>query len=308
MFDDKINKIIFDYYKSIFNKLILDHHNNNENSIELNYIISNIIPLAIQQKCIDLNIIYYHSFNKYSNIYPLPSNIISVPLVILINDKMTINHYYFNASIIKDHQNIPRFIASQAPLNNNMGLFYAMLYRNDICNIIMCTNYEEDGFSKCAYYLPSHCDEEFEYYTFLNCSDEDFNKIQYEKFYVTKKYINTINKVVHFEIKITSNYSSKIKIINHFHITNWKDGKAITIDEFNEFYNYYIQYAPKKLGILDLIHCSAGVGRTGVIIVALFKKLYHDPRSIDEIIIDLRKQRTMMIHSQEQYDYLQKNF
>ena len=64
------------------------------------------------------------------------------------------------------------------------------------------------------------------------------------------------------------NQEEEIKTINHIWFKKWPDhGVPITMDEFNTFITYL--FNDMKSGGDTVIHCSAGVGRTGVVYVVL---------------------------------------
>lgn len=86
---------------------------------------------------------------------------------------------------------------------------------------------------------------------------------------------------------------------------NWKDHDVLDVDEIKLFYKYY-----KNLNISNpLIHCLAGVGRTGFIIMydILYGRKVREEEFLD-ILIDLRSQRNGLVYSEKQMKFLAETF
>ena len=97
-----------------------------------------------------------------------------------------------------------------------------------------------------------------------------------------------------FEISVT-------KIVTHFHFTKWPDhGVPDTVSPLTKFHNSVIANLQEASGPL-LVHCSAGVGRTGTFItldIALEQARKEDKVDIDGIITRLRQQRMKMVQNE----------
>ncbi|KAL3307014.1 hypothetical protein Ciccas_014487 [Cichlidogyrus casuarinus] len=61
--------------------------------------------------------------------------------------------------------------------------------------------------------------------------------------------------------------TSSEREVEQFHFKNWPDHKCPDLDEFAEFLSAMQQSSQKK-NTPVIVHCSAGVGRTGTLIVA----------------------------------------
>ena len=92
----------------------------------------------------------------------------------------------------------------------------------------------------------------------------------------------------------------------HYHICNWNDGqspKQVNGTKFilDKFVDVLVG------GGIPVVHCSAGVGRTGTLIaMAVLKLLVQNNQSISvfEEVRKLREQRWGMVYTSSQYDYL----
>ncbi len=102
-FETYFNNIMLKYYKLIFHVV---------GDVTIDFIIKSCIPKLLKDKCDNENIIYIDNFNRYNNVYPLPNSMLNVPIEYVIDgDNISCStNYYFNASKIKDHNNIMDYL------------------------------------------------------------------------------------------------------------------------------------------------------------------------------------------------------
>ncbi len=108
---------------------------------------------------------------------------------------------------------------------------------------------------------------------------------------------------VRYKIKIYETKDSiHSKTINLWHYTNWPDGKTPTNPyDFENFVEMFV--GNRKL----IVHCSAGVGRTGLFaacLAALKLRRIGDKANPKELVEFMRIARTRMVHTAEQFDML----
>ncbi|XP_034518726.1 tyrosine-protein phosphatase non-receptor type 20 isoform X6 [Ailuropoda melanoleuca] len=96
-------------------------------------------------------------------------------------------------------------------------------------------------------------------------------------------------------------------IVKHLQFTSWPDhGTPASVDGFIK----YVRYVRKShLTGPILVHCSAGVGRTGVflcvdVVFCAIEKNF--PFNIKNIVTQMREQRYGMIQTKEQYFFCYK--
>ena len=97
-------------------------------------------------------------------------------------------------------------------------------------------------------------------------------------------------------------YNLNGKNIRRILCLEWKDFSVISQESLEFLYKYLKQFDEK----LKIIHCKAGVGRTGTLIMYRALRKYQNV-SIDlfiDIFIELRSQRTQMVTTSEQLGYL----
>ncbi len=92
-----------------------------------------------------------------------------------------------------------------------------------------------------------------------------------------------------------------LRIITHLHYTKWPDhGVPDSVSPMMKFHQLVMKTFQGKRGPM-LVHCSAGVGRTGTFIgvdLALEQANDKGEVDIDGIVTRLRQQRTKMIQNQ----------
>lgn len=266
----------------------------------------------------------YNKYNRYSDIKPYNNTIIK-----LNNNK--INEFqYINANrIIPDFENNNNenlYIATQGPLINTIQSFWQccleQLFNNnkEIINIIMLTELKEGKIEKCYNYIDNIEND-------LNevCLKLSINFEKIKKFNV-KNIINENIEERKFEIILNNNNNNdnrnkNKKIIRHFWIRKWQDF-SIPNKEVDNNLNL-IKYLNKiDSNIKDefkckLVHCSAGVGRSGTFIeldwyynYIFLKKIqgkeFNNKIDIFKSVLNMRKCRVMMVQRFEQYEYLYK--
>ena len=117
--------------------------------------------------------------------------------------------------------------------------------------------------------------------------------------------------------------NNEIKTLYHLQILNWKDYSSPDENEGYKTINYLIHYIAESREFFPkspvLIHCSAGIGRTGTLIaifniikcISFFKFVNYDFQvkpffSVFNIVRKLREQRWGMVSCHEQYIFIYK--
>ncbi|XP_058398824.1 tyrosine-protein phosphatase non-receptor type 20 isoform X2 [Diceros bicornis minor] len=221
--------------------------------------------------------------NRYRDVLPYDST--RVPL--------GENKDYINASYIRIVNSGEEYfyIATQGPLPATTDDFWEMVLENNSNVIVMITRETEGGIIKCHHYWPISMKKPLE---LKSCH------IFLENYQILQYFIIRIFQVVR---KSTGTRHS----VKHLQFTDWPDhGTPASVDAFIK----YIRYVRKShlTGPL-VVHCSAGVGRTGVflcvdVVFCAIEKNFSF--SISDIVAQMREQRYGMIQTKEQYCFCYK--
>ncbi|XP_060537066.1 tyrosine-protein phosphatase 69D [Cylas formicarius] len=201
---------------------------------------------------------------------------------------------YINANYVLGYKERKKFICAQGPMDTSVNEFWRMIWEQHLEMILMLTNLEEYSKTKCAKYWPDKMDGE-----------KIFGKITVAHLQETR-YSDYIVR----DLKITRIGNGKEmeeRRIIQYHYLVWKDfmapehpnGIIKFIKRVNEAYSI-------EKGCI-LVHCSAGVGRTGTLVAldCLLQQLREEGQvSIFNTICDLRHQRNFLVQSLKQYIFI----
>ncbi|CAH2292591.1 tyrosine- phosphatase non-receptor type 3 [Pelobates cultripes] len=221
--------------------------------------------------------------NRYKDVLPYDAT-----RVVLDGSDDYINASYVNMEI-PSSDIINKYIATQGPLPHTCSQFWQMVWDNRLTMIIMLTTLTERGKTKCQQYWPDP-PEVSEYGNFqIQCHSEDC----------------TIACVFR-EILITNIETGEEFPVSHLQYVAWPDhGVPDDSSDFLEFVSSVRQKRMKNQPIL--VHCSAGIGRTGVLITmetAMCLIEQNQPVYPLDIVRQMRDQRAMMIQTSSQYKFV----
>ncbi|XP_053368952.1 receptor-type tyrosine-protein phosphatase C [Clarias gariepinus] len=196
---------------------------------------------------------------------------------------------YINASFIEGYKESNKYIAAQGPKEETVGEFWTMIWEQKSSIIVMVTRCEEGNKNKCAQYWPS-LERETEIFEDLVV------KIKGEE--TCPDYI-----IRHLTLMNRKEKSAE-REVTHIQFTSWPDhgvpsdpGLLLKLRRrVNSFKNFFS-------GPI-VIHCSAGVGRTGTYIGidAMIESLEAEGRvDIYGYVVKLRRQRCLMVQVEAQY-------
>ncbi|XP_049549048.1 tyrosine-protein phosphatase Lar isoform X2 [Anopheles darlingi] len=197
---------------------------------------------------------------------------------------------YINASLVDGYRYRNAYIAAQGPLQETAEDFWRMLWEHNSTIVVMLTKLKEMGREKCFQYWPH--ERSVRYQCYVVDPIAEYNMPQYK--------------------------------LREFKVTDARDGSSRTVRQF-QFIDWPEQGVPKSgEGFIDFIgqvhktkeqfgqdgpitvHCSAGVGRTGVFIslsIVLERMQYEGVLDVFQTVRILRSQRPAMVQTEDQYQF-----
>ncbi|XP_073460259.1 receptor-type tyrosine-protein phosphatase beta-like [Aquarana catesbeiana] len=224
--------------------------------------------------------------NRYTNV--LPYDISRVTLSTNGNS----SDDYINANFIPGFIMKKEFIAAQGPLPRTLNDFWRMVWEKDVRAIAMLTRCVELGKVKCEEYWPTRSSRKFG-----NLSVAASNETVLPDW--------TIRDFI-----VTNTPTKQSKQVRHFHFTAWPDhGVPKATKDLVEFRNLIREYTScySSPSSPILVHCSAGVGRTGTLIALdrIIKQIEaEDKVDVYGVVHDLRMHRDLMVQTESQYVFL----
>ncbi|XP_019386827.1 PREDICTED: receptor-type tyrosine-protein phosphatase F isoform X6 [Crocodylus porosus] len=195
---------------------------------------------------------------------------------------------YVNASFIDGYRQQKAYIATQGPLAETTEDFWRMLWEHNSTIVVMLTKLREMGREKCHQYWPAERSARYQY--FVVDPMAEYNMPQY----------------ILREFKVTDARDGQSRTIRQFQFTDWPEqGVPKTGEGFIDFIGQ-VHKTKEQFGQDGpiTVHCSAGVGRTGVFItlsIVLERMRYEGVVDMFQTVKTLRTQRPAMVQTEDQY-------
>ncbi|XP_030223102.1 receptor-type tyrosine-protein phosphatase eta isoform X3 [Gadus morhua] len=222
--------------------------------------------------------------NRYNNVLPYDSSRVKLSI------QGTQFDDYINASYMPGYNSKKEYIGAQGPLPGTVNEFWRMVWEKNIQTLVMLTRCNEQGRVKCEKYWPEDSKH------FGNNTVTMTSEITLEDWTIRE-----------FDIKNVK--TAETRSVRHFHFTAWPDHGVPESTELLINFRHLVrehmdQYSANSPTV---VHCSAGVGRTGTFI-AIDRLIFQIEReSIVDVygtIHDLRMHRTLMVQTEDQYVFL----
>ncbi|XP_041352135.1 receptor-type tyrosine-protein phosphatase H-like isoform X5 [Gigantopelta aegis] len=221
--------------------------------------------------------------NRFTNILPYDHS--RVKLLPTDDDE---GSDYINANYVPGYLSKREYIATQGPLPSTRDDFWRMVWEQNTRNIVMLTKCMEKGREKSDHYWPNDSEPKF-YGDLQVCILNETHLPDW-----------TIS-----EFKMSLGDTSRQ--IRHFHYKAWPDfGVPRDPTSLLRFVRTVREKLFREEGPV-VVHCSAGVGRSGTFIV-LDHCLQHikekDYVDIYGIVYKLRRERVLMVQTEQQYKFI----
>ncbi|XP_062397317.1 receptor-type tyrosine-protein phosphatase V-like [Sardina pilchardus] len=226
--------------------------------------------------------------NKNKNRYPyiLPYDHCRVKLSLLESE---LHSDYINASYVPGGSSERDFICTQGPLKSTIADFWRMVWEQNVHVIVMLTSLKESGRVLCDQYWPPERG--------TGCYG-DIQVTTVSRKRGPESYITTIH--------LRQNGWPAERRITHYLYPSWPDHcvprEASSLCTFTENVRQHLENMP---GVGPaVIHCSAGVGRSGTFVTLLWllqlctRGVQPDVKAS---VQDMRRHRVLMVQTLEQY-------
>uniref|UniRef100_A0A669D6P8 protein-tyrosine-phosphatase n=1 Tax=Oreochromis niloticus TaxID=8128 RepID=A0A669D6P8_ORENI len=229
------------------------------------------------------------SKNRYKNILPFDTTRVEIREM----DPDVLGSDYINANYIREGK---VFIATQGCLQNTVVDFWKMVYQENSHVIVMTTKEMERGRNKCFRYWPDlHATKEFGKVLVRNVDERPAQDHILRKLEVTRL-----------------DRKEPVRYIWHYQYLSWPDhgvpnepgGVLWFLEEVNRTQSTIPHTGP------IVVHCSAGIGRTGTIIVIDILIDIINRQGLDcdidvpKTIQRVRQQRSGMVQTEAQYKFI----
>ena len=195
---------------------------------------------------------------------------------------------YINANYIRGPCKEKAYIATQGPKRETIYDFWRMVYFEQSPLIVMLTNLKEEGKVKCTQYWPAQ--------------REEFHKDFTIRLLGEKVYPDFIRR------DLIVKYSEEKHRVTQLHLTSWADpGLPEHPTKLLHFCKIIRREFPYSIEKPIIVHCNAGVGRSGTfILIDAMLELIQRERKVDiyNYFQILRRDRMQMVQTAEQYIFI----
>uniref|UniRef100_F6QL68 protein-tyrosine-phosphatase n=1 Tax=Ciona intestinalis TaxID=7719 RepID=F6QL68_CIOIN len=227
--------------------------------------------------------------NRYDNVVPY-----DVTRVVITPGSDPADTDYINANYVSGYMKAKKWIACQGPKKETFNDFWKMVWEQNCATIIMVTRLVENGKPKCDRYWPV----EKEIY-----GDYDVTLVEEKNrnFFVVRRF-----EIKHLRITIRGDVE---RSVTQFHYISWPDfGVPSNAAHLLKFRRRVCCSNPCDTGPV-VIHCSAGVGRTGtyILIDAALEQIEKEGKTdLFTLLNNMRKERMMLVQTDPQYAFAHK--
>ncbi|GFY75205.1 phosphatidylinositol phosphatase PTPRQ [Trichonephila inaurata madagascariensis] len=196
---------------------------------------------------------------------------------------------FVNANYIPGYSSLREYIATQGPLANTVDDFWRMIWEQSVSMIVMLTQCVERGKNKCEQYWPDAGEA------------KHYGDMQVRT--ISESMLSSyIIRLFHVQL------GSQERRVKQMHFTHWPDfGCPECPDDLINFIRAVRDHLPRFKPGPIIVHCSAGVGRTGTFIsVDRLSQQLRNTEAIDIFgtVMELRHHRINMVQTEDQYIYI----
>ncbi|KAL3867958.1 hypothetical protein ACJMK2_040800, partial [Sinanodonta woodiana] len=201
---------------------------------------------------------------------------------------------YINASFIDGFRRSQAYVAAQGPTEKTLNDFWRMIWQLKATKIVMLTNLTEGSGRKCLQYWPDE-------------GSVDFGKINVQLIQ-TDQFSDFIIRTMKIKMNDCLDEGDS-RLIKQFHFTTWPDKSVPRYSSSMVNFRHKIHTTEDETNFSGplVVHCSAGVGRTGTFIaidILVNQAEAQGSVNVTSCLESLRNQRVLMIQTLEQFIFV----
>lgn len=238
--------------------------------------------------------------NRYGNIVAYDHS-----RVILSPMENEAESHYINANYVDSSEKVNAYIATQGPMANTINDFWRMVWEENCTVVVMITNIIEKGRHKCAMYWPSR-QTKTEVHGPLRITHLDEEAFA---FYTVRRFeVEPVDLSSHYCQDMAED-EVKPMTVCQYHFTGWPDHGAPDVGCEYPALSFILKSASSSedgAGPI-IVHCSAGVGRSGAYIVihSMAKRMNASGDvNVFDFLSHIRQQRNHLVQEECQYVFV----
>lgn len=207
---------------------------------------------------------------------------------------------YINANYVDGYMQKRAYISTQGPFLKTFGDFWRMVWMSQCVTIVMTTKTIEKGRVKCGQYWPA----------------EEDGEEQCDEFIVTNMGMEHNRDYTITNLSLHNTNTGQVRQVKHLQFTSWPDYGIPPAAGFLDFLLRVRACQADTMKLLEppwnshpngppmVVHCSAGIGRTGTFIntdISLHRLEHIHTINIRETVRRIRSQRAFSIQMPDQY-------
>ncbi|KAM3957291.1 protein tyrosine phosphatase 69D [Aphomia sociella] len=234
---------------------------------------------------------------------------------------------YINANYVMGYRERKQFICAQGPTDTTVNDFWRMIWEHGLELIVMLTNLEEYSKVKCSKYWPEeHGTRNFGSIAVQHVGEKRYSDYIVRELRITRQPTNADGQPIVENNGIAKRNGEcrdaegsaptsprdvkegEARTVRQYHFLMWKDFAAPEHPHsILKFIKRVNEAWASMVGRPVVVHCSAGVGRTGTLVAldCLLQQLDATGQAaVFNTVAELRRQRNFLVQSLKQYVFV----